>query len=40
VSEDEPRLRISGGGFVHRGRATYRMRRREQVRRRARAPRY
>jgi hypothetical protein len=36
VREADARMRLPGGGWVHRGCATYRMRRREQVRRRAR----
>jgi hypothetical protein len=36
VDEHDERMRLPGGGYAHRGCSTYRMRRRDQIRRRAR----
>ena len=36
VRERDARMRLPGGGYVHRGCSTYRMRQREQLRRRVR----
>jgi len=36
IRAHEERMRLPGGGYAHRGCSTYRMRRREQIRRRAR----
>ena len=36
VTETDARMRLPGGGYVHSGCTTYRMRRRERIRRRAR----
>jgi len=36
IGDHEERMRLPGGGYAHRGCSTYRMRRREQIRRRAR----
>jgi hypothetical protein len=37
VTEGDARMRLAGGGYVHRGCSTYRMRHRDRIRRRARS---